>query len=418
MSVVASSTVSGKKITQVMTVLDIGTTKYLCAHGRFQDNALEVFAQAQSKATGISQQGALVDIDGFENAILKTVEAVEHKSNFSVGRISIGLSSPLVMNKIIKINLVLDSEIVEQQHVELLFDSLDRHVTKNNKKLLYFVPQYYLADGVIVLDPRGMRIKRLSCSFMVTVADPKLVDLIYNIFERCRLPIGKIFSSSYASAVGNLVRDEMLFGVGHIDLGGKSTDISVFKDGNLTQIFSLPVGAHDITVDISKGLGISVREAERIKALYGSLLHERGDENKVLDMQNVEGMMASRRVTKNHLINIIRGRLDEILDTIANELKIGGLSADQRYVITGGASVMPGLKDRVALKLKAPVRIGYPLYVSGNEKKVAVGPEFSTCAGLFILTRNAALTTQIKTSKKSKGFLFWDKLKSIIYDAT
>jgi cell division protein FtsA len=395
------------------TVLDIGGSKYMCAHARISPDGINVLATAHAKALHFTS--TISNLEAFENILLKTIEGVERRANISIRNLTISLGTPFVTNGLVRLNLSLNREMIEQKHVELLFDSLEKHVTNNQKKLLHFIPQYYVVDGVIVMDPRGLTASKFGVSFLVTMGNPYFLDTIEGIFDRCRLPISKVFSSSYASAIGTLLKEERMFGVVHLDFGGKTTDVTVFNNGNVRQFFSIPLGGEHLTQDISRGLSISPREAERIKALHGSLIYEKGDEHRFLEIEGGENVFSSRRITKQQVSNILKARVDEILESVTEQLKIAGLSEEQRYVITGGGSALLGLKERVALKLKAPVRVGFPLQVSGG-KNMVLGPEFSTCAGLLQLTRESEAGDQTVIPKKTKGFFLWDKIKSIIYD--
>ncbi len=60
-------------------------------------------------------------------------------------------------------------------------------------------------------------------------------------------------SSPYASGLACLVEDESELGVTVIDMGGGTTTIAVFFDGNLVFADSIPVGGSHVTNDIARG---------------------------------------------------------------------------------------------------------------------------------------------------------------------
>ena len=58
-------------------------------------------------------------------------------------------------------------------------------------------------------------------------------------------------------------------GVTVIDMGGGTTTIAVFFDGNVVFTDSIPVGGQHVTNDIARGLSTPLAHAERMKTLYG-----------------------------------------------------------------------------------------------------------------------------------------------------
>ena len=62
---------------------------------------------------------------------------------------------------------------------------------------------------------------------MLTIKEKTIQDLAYCI-KRCDLELAGVASSSYISALSSLVEDEKELGAACIDLGGGSTNISIF----------------------------------------------------------------------------------------------------------------------------------------------------------------------------------------------
>ena len=53
-------------------------------------------------------------------------------------------------------------------------------------------------------------------------------------------------------------------------MGGGTTTIAVFFDGNVIYTDAVPVGGAHVTNDIARGLSTPLAHAERMKTLYGS----------------------------------------------------------------------------------------------------------------------------------------------------
>lgn len=384
----------------------------MCAQGYKSSNSFRLLGFGYHASSGISG-GRITDISLCEDSILRAVETSENQSGELIKDITVGLGGPHIQNKLIKISVHVGGDMVEDHHVEMLFQELLRFSERQDKDVLYFIPQSYTLDGAMgVLDPRGMIATELSGAFFVTFGQKIFMENVMNVLDRCHLKTQQFISSGYASAIGTLFKDETTLGVTHIDLGGRHTDITIFREGGVVQAFSLPVGGDHITQDIARGLGVSLADAERLKTLYGSTIVERGDEQKVLQVHELN-ISSGKQITQKLLTTIIRSRVEEILEMITQQIKINILSAGQRYVFTGGTSMLHGIKEKAELTFRGSVRLGLPINILGPDIN-SPGPEFSVCAGLLALIDKGNQEI-VKPKNTSKNF-FLDRLKSWIYD--
>src|SRR5437763_341968 len=70
---------------------------------------------------------------------------------------------------------------------------------------------------------------------------------------RCHLDIRSLVVSPYAAGLASLVDDEMDLGVCVVDMGGGTTTLAVFFDGNVVYTDSIPIGGQHVTSDIARG---------------------------------------------------------------------------------------------------------------------------------------------------------------------
>lgn len=385
----------------------------MCAQAHKTMEGFRISGLGKQGATGTTD-GRISDISLCEDSILRAVESAENQSGELVKDITVGLGGPCIQNKVIRVSLQIGGDVVEEYHIENLFQELLRYASKEDKEVLYFIPQSYTLDGAMgVLDPRGMIAQKLSGSFFVTLAQRIFIENVMNVLDRCHLHPQQFVSTGYASSVGALIKDETILGVTHIDIGGRYTDVTTFREGSIVQTFSLSVGGGHITQDIARGLGVALIEAERLKTLYGSSIIERGDDQRFLpESQSLNGM-SGKQVTKQLLSTIIRSRVEEVFEMIMQQIKINILASGQRYVLTGGTSMLHGMKEKAELMLRGAVRLGYPSNIVDMDK-LSRGADFSVCAGLFALIdkNNQEIAIPKHVSRK----FFWDRVKSWMYD--
>jgi cell division protein FtsA len=188
-----------------------------------------------------------------------------------------------------------------------------------------------------------------------------------------------------ASGLATLVGDERELGATVIDMGGGTTTLAVFAEGQLLHTAQLPVGGMHVTNDIARMLSTSVAHAERLKALYGNVQGSPDDERELLPVPQVgEDEHQIAKIPRSLLISVIRPRVEEIFEMVKDRLETSGLgrAGGNRVVLTGGASQLGGVRELAAQMLERHVRLGKPNAMTGLPDS-ATAPNFATLAGLL-----------------------------------
>ena len=169
-------------------------------------------------------------------------------------------------------------------------------------------------------------------------------------------------------------------------MGAGVTSYSIFQSGRLLYSGAVPIGGQHISSDIAHGLTTSLSDAERLKTLYGSALATISDEHEYIDVPMVgeQAQKGEQQVTRALLINIIQARLEETFEMVNQGLSDSGIEAAhcRRAVLTGGASLMPGVQDLAQRILSKQVRCAQPLKVKGLPDATS-GPAFAVSMGLI-----------------------------------
>ena len=175
-------------------------------------------------------------------------------------------------------------------------------------------------------------------------------------------------------------------GVTCIDMGGGTTSVAVFFDGELVHSQTLPLGGEHVTNDISRGLVTPLIHAERMKTLYGNVLPSVSDDQQVIQVPPMgeERMDEGSMVPRSMLVGIVRPRIEEIFEKLRDRLAESGFDkvAGRGLVLTGGASQLGGVSELASHILDKQVRLGRPLAIRGMPE-AAAGPTFATCRGLL-----------------------------------
>jgi len=127
-----------------------------------------------------------------------------------------------------------------------------------------------------------------------------------------------------------------------LDLGSSATDMSIIKDGKLVFTRSIPVAGDAFTRSVSQGLNISILQAEEYKKTYG------------LDPSQLEGKV---KASLEPVFKMVTDEIKKAIHFYSSEEKI---DAPTSVVITGGASVMPGIVSYLTENLGIETIVGNP----------------------------------------------------------
>jgi cell division protein FtsA len=228
---------------------------------------------------------------------------------------------------------------------------------------------------------------------------------IANCVERCHLGVAHMVAAPYASGLSCLVEDEMDLGVTVIDMGGGSTSLAVFYDGEMVFNEVVPVGGGHVSNDIARGLSTTLANAERMKTLYGNALASPADEKEIIDVPLIgeSDHEIANHVPRSMLVGIIKPRVEEILELVNDRLQASGFNkvAGRRAVLCGGAAQLAGVQELAARILDKQVRMGKPIRVKGLADATD-GPAFTTAAGLLSFAVRERFDDNVKMSVVEK----------------
>ena len=386
----------------LIAALDIGTTKVCCFIARVADDKPRVLGIGHQISRGV-RNGTIVDLDAVGTSVVNAVHAAEEMAGETIQQVVANLSGGFFASRLVKAEIsvagreITDTEVqrvLEQGH--LLREPSDRHV-------IHSVPVgFSIDDSRGIRDPRGMSGERLGVNMHVVAANAASVRNHGSAIGRSHLEVDALVVSPYAAGLSCLVEDEIALGVTVIDMGGGTTTIGVFFDGNLIFADYVPVGGCHVTNDIARGLSTPVAHAERMKTLFGSAISSSTDEREMIAVPQVgeedEGHV--NHVPKSLLVGIIAPRVEETFELVRNRLEASGFDkmAGRRVVLTGGACQLHGVREFAALILDKQVRVGRPQQVSGLAEATG-GPAFSTTAGLL----HFALSERAEAPRNRRG---------------
>ncbi|HVM78126.1 MAG TPA: cell division protein FtsA [Stellaceae bacterium] len=400
-----------RPIGSLVAALDIGSSKLCCFLARIEDGGPRIVGIGHQVSRGV-RGGLIIDIEAASQAILATVHAAEEMAGETVSEVVVNLSGGFGASRIVKTEIALNGREIGNAEMRRVLDQGYHLKEAGEREVIHSIPVGFSIDGSRgIRDPRGMFGQSLGVNMNIVAATSAAVRNLATCIARCRLEIAALVVSPYGSGLSALVPDESELGVTVIDMGGGTTGIAVFFDGNLVFTDSIPVGGIHVTNDIARGLSTPVAHAERMKTLHGSAVSSPGDQRETISVPQVgeeeDGEVA--HVQKSLLVGIISPRLEETFELVRNSLEASGFDklAGRRVVLTGGAAQLTGVRELAGLILDKQVRIGKPLRIAGLAEATG-GPAFATSAGLvqFALSERAETLRQGRAlAEEPSGFM-------------
>ena len=309
---------------------------------------------------------------------------------------------------------ILNDEVTQEDKEQVITSASDISIPAD-QEILHRIPQYYTIDGQMgIKEPLGMAGKRLEANVHIitcsTTAKKNLTKCIENSF----LDVDEFVLQPVASSYSVLTPEEKSLGVCLVDIGGGTTDIAIFTDGDIKHTAVMSVAGQNVTNDIRIGLCTSLEASEEIKEKYGSLISDPTDIEVVIPVPSVSDK-PDTEVKKSILTHIIKCRIDEIFSEIQNEITSSGWSSKIRagIVFTGGGSKIAGLDLHAEQFFSMATRIGSPKPIPGITNFNGQ-TRYSTAVGL-LLYREEQLKEMPHRQKSENAIMLylikiWEKL--------
>ena len=163
-----------------------------------------------------------------------------------------------------------------------------------------------------------------------------------------------------------------------IDIGGGTSSIAIFMDGKLIYVDTVPVGGQHVSTDIARILSTPLAEAERLKAVHGSItpvdtmasapspvrqaLQLGHSDNITLPGLGDVIEAGGKTIERKLLSAVIKPRIEEIVELLMDRMRAARMeyAAGNRFVLTGGSSQLTGIADFCAQLVGRNVILGQP----------------------------------------------------------
>ncbi|KUM03733.1 cell division protein FtsA [Chromobacterium subtsugae] len=374
-----------KESKNMLVGLDIGTSKIVAIVAEvLEDGQLNIVGMGHTPSRGL-KRGMVVNIESTVQAIQRALEEAELMADCKIHEVFVGIAGSHIKSVNSHGMVAIKDREVTKMDIDRVIETARAVTIPPDHQVLHILTQEYSIDGQEgVREPLGMSGVRLEAKVHIVTGAVSAAQNVTKCVRRCGLEVSDLVLQPMASAIAVLSEDEKDLGVCLIDIGGGTTDIAVYVGGAIRHTAVIPIAGDQITNDIAMALRTPTKEAEDIKIQHGVSLVAMADPAQMIEVPGV-GERGPRQMSRATLAEVIEPRVEELFQLVQQELRRSGFEEllSSGMVLTGGASLMPGMVELAEEVFHLPVRVGVPKYVGGLAEVVKT-PRFSTGVGLLL----------------------------------
>ena len=372
--------------------LDVGTTKVCCIIAQSDGNGgdMKLLGAGVAPSHGV-KRGTVVDIDATIQAIENAVHKAETMADLKVSEAYVGLSGDHIRG----INTQGAIAISKNGHPVTYEDEIkNSDITRVlemaravslpvDREILHILPQEFVVDlqGGIK-NPTGMVGRRLEAHVHLITGATSAAKNITKCVEEAGIDVTRFVYQPLASGEAVLEPHEKELGVVLVDIGGGTTDICVYFEGEVRHSAVIALGGDSISNDLAMMTQVSIEEAEEIKNNYGSAKAAMASTDLEFELPH-SADETPRKASEHEVSRYVEARMTEIFQMVKREIERADIANPVSFgvVLTGGGSLLKNAASLGEEILDAQVKIGIPKGLSGVVD-VAASPIYATAIGL------------------------------------
>jgi cell division protein FtsA len=369
---------------EILVGIDVGTTKVCTLVGRVEEERnLRILGVGIEPSEGI-RKGVIVDLGAASQAIARSVEKAEHTSGLEVSSALVSLAGAHVSSVNSRGAIAVPHGVIDAVDVARALDQARAVAIPHDREIVHVIQRGFTVDGQEgIRMPLGMHGYKLEVEAHIITAAAATVDNLRQCVGAAGVEIDQFVLNPLASAEVVLTDQEREMGAAVCDIGGGTTDLAIYVDGDVWHTMVLAVGGNHLTQDIAHGLRLPMAQAEDVKKQQGHAVRGEVGADEYFSIRPF-GEDHPVQINRQDLAHIIEARTEEIFNLILQEIKRSGYDGllPAGMVLTGGTSALPGIQRVASEVLHMPVRTAAPENLVGLVEKLN-SPAYSTSVGLL-----------------------------------
>ena len=301
---------------EFIVAIELGSSKVTGIAGQKNlDGSINVLAVVKEESSSFIRKGVAYNIDKTALCISNIVKKLTNQLKTEITKVYVGVGGQSIrsVRNVITKDLPVDTKVTEQMVIDLM--DANNMVKYPDQEILDVAIQEYKIDSQYQSDPVGIQCSRLEGNFLNILQRYTFYKNLNKCFENAGVNVAQMFISPIALADSVLTETEKRSGCALVDIGADTTTVSVYNKNVLRHLAVIPLGSRNITKDIAS-LQIEESDAEKMKLKYGCAYTDNADIDNNLKLP----IDADRSVDSRKFIEIVEGRLEEIIENVWNQI--------------------------------------------------------------------------------------------------
>lgn len=337
--------------------IEIGSSKIKGAVGAIDETgALTVLAIEEEKLIDSVRYGCIQNVAEVSASVLSIVRKLENHNSISPRKVKgvyVGLGGRSLSASAREVQRQLPDELEITERIIEQIKEEARTTNVSDRDVVEVLPRSFMIDKRPIANPVGVFGQNIIANLNLLTCKPQIKrNLNLVICDRLQLAINGYIVRPTAVADLVLLEDEKRLGCMLVDFGAETTTVSIYKDGSLQYLATLPLGSRNITRDITAIKCLEER-AEEIKKVVGcAFTTEPTKKNAVDGIDTVE------------VNNYVQARAGEIVANITEQINYASYKASDLpggIIVVGGGARLRNFNILLENQSGMKVRSGAPV---------------------------------------------------------
>ena len=327
---------------EFIVAIELGSSKMTGIAGQKNlDGSITVLAVVKEDSSSFIRKGVVYNIDKTAQCLTNILKKLENQLKTEITQVYVGVGGQSIrsVRNVITKDLPADTIITQEMVIELM--DANRNMKYQDQEILDAAVQEYKVDAQYQIDPVGIQATRLEGNFLNILERKAFYRNLNKCFEVAGINVAEMYLAPLALADSVLTEAEKRSGCALVDIGADTTTVSVYSKNILRHLAVIPLGINNISKDIAT-LQMEESDAEKMLLKYGSAFTDNNDIDNTLKYP----IDAERQVESRKFIEIVEGRLEEIIENVWYQIPsdyydklLAGI------ILTGGGSNMKDIEQ-------------------------------------------------------------------------
>jgi cell division protein FtsA len=329
--------------------------------GEGRASRVRLLGVSSERTSGV-RRGVVRDIEETTRAIAKVLKDAQMMAGVEVGSVYCGVAGEHIAARSSHGVVSVTGSEIRTTDVARVNDVASNISFGRDHELLHAIPQDYLIDQQDgITEPIGMTGQRLEAEVYLVTVLSSAVQNLRKCVEKAGYHVGEFVLEPLAASLAVLTPDERELGCAIVEMGGGSTNVSIFHSGKIRHTASSMFAGGHVTNDLVHGLQVTQQDAERLKERFGAAYEPLVPDTDVFQLPGTAGQ-GPRTAHRQVVAHIMHMRLQEVLELALDEISRAGYRErlPAGIILTGGGAQAPGIVELAREVFALPVRVGTP----------------------------------------------------------